>query len=182
MNKNVQTGESNVVYIQRELQSLKFTTGDIDAHIYKVTSLLQDLETFGSAQNEEMQVSYLLCTLDSHFDSMVQAISAPQIVANGGYDGVVAQVREVWRRLEASELEIAMFSQQKPTSSSSRQREPKGKNNNSNTSCWVCGRKGHISRDCRNRANPNSDVQPQVVKSPVDNCLDVFTSLSDPTY
>jgi hypothetical protein len=47
---------------------------------------------------------------------MVKAINVPQIVANGGYDGVVAQVRQVRRRHEASELEIAMFSQQKPTS------------------------------------------------------------------
>jgi hypothetical protein len=63
------------VFIQKELQQLQFTNGSMDDHVFKVTSLLQDLELIGARQSDQMQVLYLLYTLDARFDPMVQSIN-----------------------------------------------------------------------------------------------------------
>lgn len=128
------TGALGRLYARREFQSLKYSTRDnLSSFIIKFDSCVERMESGGLTVSEEEKITQLLMAMPTEFNSVITAIETM-----AARDDTIT-VEFVKNRLLDEEVK------QKKGNTSNHGRDV------AFVTCYHCGKKGHIKKDCRSR-------------------------------
>lgn len=129
----------NKLYLRKRLLALKcLSTDKLQDHFLKFDTLIAELEATGTQINESDKICHLLLTLPNEYDTVITTLETMS-------DNKELDIEFIKSRLLDAELKL------------------KGKENKNNTnkmessfiSCYKCGRKGHISYECKYNEGQN---------------------------
>jgi len=136
-----------VINLQRELESLSLTdTSQWERHLQKFHEILGKIAAYGVAITEEEKSSKLLRTLPESFAPLAMVAESSGMT----FDRIIATVEsEISRRDKRSGTPKPIPI---PKANTMREAGPlRDTDKRSNKKCWICNRRGHFARDCREK-------------------------------
>jgi hypothetical protein len=97
--KNMSTNGMETMLVLRDIHTMKFVDGDMDAFILKMYTQFNRLALMGAAATDESKVTALLMALDDRFSTFSQMVMI--LPSNERtFARVIKRLEEVWRQLE----------------------------------------------------------------------------------
>lgn len=147
---------TRLIKLLRELNGLQKETGETMAmYINRSKSLMHELLDVGHDVKPKEMASRLLAGLPVEFDTLVTILEGQEVL---DLDVVVMRLMEVAAKNEKARSSVdnvsAFFAK----------KGGNDKKSDDNRRCWVCGEKGHISRDCKDKkGDDNASRRPKAI-------------------
>jgi hypothetical protein len=161
---------TNRIFLKRQLYSLRIKEGTkIADHLNTFNTLLVQLTNMRVKFDSEDKAITLLCSLHTSWDQFVTSISFNTIESIEFHVIVGALLSEETRKKIYSETSTskAMMVRGKPKERGQGQRDfsrSKSKGKKSKLKCWLCGKPGHLKKDCWKRQKASKEDPPKEMK------------------
>lgn len=135
----------NKLELRKKLYALKLKDGDsVTEHIKSMTEIFNELSVIGSPINDEDRVVHLLASLPESFSMLVTALQSNAVVP----DMEVVTERLLHEESKINEKSVSDDKQENALSVRSK------RFNKNKLTCHLCGKVGHIKKNCWNLKRP----------------------------